>query len=191
MLFFEQMKNLSHILHLLVIFQLLVSGCDNKSRNQDVRNRLNTIENEWRQAPSSNGNIIDQRTLPPYKNVDSLVGLLDKNFMFSEAKKLDSLCFRSDGDLTEYLGSITISLFNGHLNDFLEYLQVNSNSCLKARLIEVLGAKYSVYEKTERSERLMQEENRLISISKKHKLGDQKIELIRELFAKVDPYAID
>jgi len=62
---------------------------------------------------------------------------------------------------------------------------------LKVRLIEGLGAKYSVCEKTERSEKLLQEENRLISIAKEQKLGDKKIEFIRELFIKVNPNVLD
>lgn len=68
---------------------------------------------------------------------------------------------------------------------------MNSNSCLKVRLIEGLGAKYSVYQKTERSEKLLQEENRLISIAKEQKLGDRKIDFIRELFNEVNPNVLD
>lgn len=112
------MKNLKYIIHLLFIFQLLVLSCDSKSKNQNMEDSMETKQNESTQVPSSNTNVIDQSTLPPYKNIDSLVRLLDENFAFSEVKKLDSICFGSDGDLTEYLGSITISLLDRHLNDF-------------------------------------------------------------------------
>ncbi len=141
--------------------------------------------------PSSNANVMDQSTIPPYKDIDSLVRLLDKKFAFSEVKKLDSICSGSDGDLTEYLSSITITLFDDHLNDFVGYFQINPMSCLKGRWVEGLGAEYSVYERTERSEKLLQEENRLISIAKEQKLDDRKIEFIRALFSKVNPNILD
>ena len=113
------MKDLKYIIHLLFIFHLLVLGCDSKWKNHNTEDSRDIIINESIQVPSSKINVIDQSTLPPYKGVDSLVRLLDENFAFSEVKKLDSICFGSDGDLTEYLGSITISLLDSHFNDFL------------------------------------------------------------------------
>lgn len=59
------------------------------------------------------------------------------------------------------------------------------------RLIGELGARHSVYETAERSEMLLHEENRMISIAEEQKLNSGKIELIRKIFSRVNPALFD
>ncbi len=169
----------------------MLISCSNKSGNKDLGDIQGVKKKDALKIQPSNKNVIDQNTISPYKRVDSLIRLLNKNFTFSEVKKLESICSVSDGDLTEYLDGITIKLLNDHLSDFLGYLESNPKSCLQDRMVEGLGANYFVYEKDERFKRLREDEDQLILIAKKQQLNSRKIKLIIELFKKVNPNSLD
>jgi hypothetical protein len=186
------MRNLREMMNVVFILQILVWGCGNKPMNQNSGNSVDTIKKETIEVQSSDANTIDQSTLSPYKDVDSLVRLLAiNNFAFSDVKKLERICSVSDGELGEYLDVVAVALFNDHLKRFLEYLQSNPKSCLKNYLITGIGANYSVYEKSERPELLLQEQDRLILIAEREKLDKRKIKLIREIYKEVDPNLLD
>lgn len=71
-----------YIIHLLFIFQLLISDCENILGNRNIDNSSDTIKNEITPLPSSNTNVIDQSSVQPYKGIDSLVRIINKNFVF-------------------------------------------------------------------------------------------------------------
>lgn len=177
------MKNLKRIILGLVILQYLAFGCHNSSGRQGPVDALGSIKTDKPETLMSNANTIDQNTISPFKEVDSLVRLLNKKFAFSYLRELDKICLGSDGELTETLDGIAVDLLNNHLASFLEYLQNKPNSCLNKRVIEGLAGKYSAYEKTERLGKLQEEH--LIAIAKSEKFDRKKIKFLNGLFCFV------
>jgi hypothetical protein len=173
------------IVYLLLIFQLLISGCNSKPDNQSTDN-LDPMKKDTVAIQSLSVNVVDQAAVSPFKEVDSVVQLLNKNFAVADLRKLETICSRSDSELSEYLGSVAVDVLNDHLDEFLEYLQRNPESCLKRRLIVGLAEKCSVYEKSERPGKLKEEQERLISVAKIKKLDVRKIKFLNEIFNKVD-----
>lgn len=185
------MKNLKSIILGLIILQCLAFGCRNSSGRQSPIDTLGSIKTDTAEILTSSENTIDQNTISPFKEVDSLVRLLNKKFAFSYLRELDQICLGSDGELTETLDGIAVDLLNNHLASFLDYLQNKPNSCLKKRVTEGLAGKYSAYEKTERLEKLQEEQEHLIAIAKSEKLDRKKIKFLDDLFKQVDPNLFD
>jgi hypothetical protein len=185
----EKMK-FKTIVYLLLIFQLLVFGCDSKRNNQTADN-LDSMKKDTVELQLLSSNVADQTVVSPSKEVDSILLLLNKKFALADLKKLDGICSRSDGELSEYLNVITVDLLNDHLDGFLEYLQRNPESCLKKRLMEGQAENCAAYEKSERSGKLKEEEDRLVSIAEIKKLGEGKIKFLHEIFNQVDPNLFD
>lgn len=178
-------------IYLLLIFQLLAFGCNNKPDSQNSADNLDAMKKDTVEIQSLSSNVADQAAASPSKEVDSIVKLLNKKFAASELRELEDLCSRSDGQLSEYLDVISVDLLNDHLDGFLAYLQHNPESCLKRRLIEGLAENCSVYEKSERPGKLKEEEDRLVSIARIKKLDARKIKFLKEIFNKVDPNLFD
>jgi hypothetical protein len=188
--FWCRMMKFKTIVYLLLIFQLLVLGCNNKPDNQSIDN-LDSIKKDTVAIQSLSSDVVDQAAVLPFKEVDSLVQLLNKSFAVADLRKLENICLKSDGELTEYLDVVAVDLLNDHLDGFLEYLQRNPESCLKKRVIEGLTVKYSAYAKAERPGKLREEQELLIFVAKKERLGGRKIKFLNEIFKKVDPNLFD
>ncbi|HMI02691.1 MAG TPA: hypothetical protein VK541_09430 [Pedobacter sp.] len=186
----EKMKFKTTV-YLLLIFQLLVFGCNNKPDNQNSADNLDAMKKDTVAIQSLSSNVVDQGAVSPFKEVDSIIQLLNKKFVVADLRKLDGICSRSDGDLSEYLDAVAVDLLNDHLDGFLEYLQRNPESCLKRRLSNGLAGNCSVYEKSERPRKLKEEQDRLVSIAKIKKLDVGKIKFLNEIFNKVDPNLLD
>ena len=172
------------IVYLLLIFQLLAPGCNSKLDNQSI-DSLDSMKKDTVAIQSLSANVVDQAAASPFKEVDSIVQLLN-NFAVADLRKLETICSRSDSELSEYLGSVAVDVLNDHLDEFLEYLQRNPESCLKRRLIVGLAEKCSVYEKSERPGKLKVEQERLTSVAKIKKLDVRKIKFLNEIFNEVD-----
>jgi len=182
------MKNLNKAIQLFFVLQLLIFGCTNESKKHNLVISGDTLT---KQQKLKIPNVIEQDSIRPYKQVDSIYSVLKKRFNFYEVRKLDSLCLLSDGDLTELLDGLTVDIFNNNLKDFSEYLIQNPKSCLKIRLIEGLGNNYSVYKKDERKVKILEEKDRLIALAKKQNLNDVEIGFIKNLLQKINPNQLD
>ncbi len=117
---------------------------------------------------------------------------LKQQYKIAIISKLDSICIKSDGDLTEKFYQVTKELFYSHLTAFVDYISSHPNSCLKATLIEGLSADMSVYEGNERSEQIKQEKQKTLEKAKKLKLSIQQIQIIETIFKAINPaYSIN
>jgi hypothetical protein len=114
------MINLKSTICLLSVFQILVLGCNNRPDKQHLEDSLDSIKKDTVEIQSSGTNVIDEKTVSPYKEVDSLVRLLNRNFTFTSVRELDRICLRSDGDLSESLDVVAVNLLNDHFGYFSE-----------------------------------------------------------------------
>lgn len=189
----------SYILSLLVV-NLLIFGCvENGRKMYRAKETKDSTSKENLKGDSSQGfseranndNAVDERTITPYRQVDSLIRSINKNFNLPDVKLLEEICSTSDGDLAESFGNISKRLFESNLSDFTQYFGANPNSCLKKSLIYSLGADLFVYEKTARPGKLLDEQERLIIKARKDGLSDKKIQIINDLFKDVNPDLLD
>lgn len=196
----NQLKGTKSFLILLVV-HLLIFGCINNEKNKNTvsgnkdsayeGNSPTQLIQDSATRDSSEENVVHEKTLTPYKQVDSLKKAINHRYNLRDVKMLDKICSNSDGDLAESFEEVSKQLFENNIDDFIDYLLVHPNSCLKRNLIYGLGADLFVYEKAERSSKLIETQERLILKAKKEGLSDKKIQFIKELFKKVNPDLLD
>lgn len=185
----------------LIAVHLLIFGCidngkkkytvaDNKDSTLEKNSTIGSIQDSSKREVN-NENVVNERTVTPYKQVDSLKQLINQGYNLSDVKMLDKICSNSDGDLAESFEEISKQLFENNLNDFSDYLLAYPNSCLKKNLIYGLGADLFVYAKTERPSKLIEEQERLIIKAKKEGLSGKKIQFIKDIFKDVNPDLLD
>lgn len=179
----------------LIFLAFLCVKCNNAShktgKDSSLSTNKDTVVKKQPGLSSRSDHIAQQSTMQPYKRIDSLVKLFEQQHKNTQLLKLDSICLKSDGDVTEYLDEISLKLFNLYLNDYTGYLLSYPHSCLKDKIIEAIGAEFSVYDKAERPLRLSREHDRVILKAKKEMLSSQKIQLIEHIFKKVNPDLLD
>jgi hypothetical protein len=185
------MKKLKMIIFGLLISQCIVLGCHNKPNNKILKDSPDKNETDFPKEQLTNANVIDQEGDTSFKRIDSLVRLLDRDFTLLEVKELDSICLKSDGELSEYFWQLSIDLFEGNLKGLSGYFKNNPGSCLKERLIQGIGINIAMYPSAERPDKLSAELKRIQIKAKREKLSDLEIEFINELFKKVDPSIFD
>ncbi len=78
------MKHQKIAIRLFVMFTILLIGCNHKSGDHNLGNIHGVKKEGTVKIESSNTNMVDQNTIPPFKELDSLIRLLNKNFAFSE-----------------------------------------------------------------------------------------------------------
>ena len=189
--FWFTMKNLKRIIPGFLFLLCLAFGCQNHSGDHGPVHTLIQINKGTIEINTSSADTVDQNIISLFKEVDSLVRLLDKNFAFSDLRELEQICVGSDGELTEALDGIAVDFLSNHLANFLEYLQNRPNSCLKKRVIEGLAGKYSAYGSAERLKKLDAEQKYLIAIAQSEKVDPKKIKFLESLFEQVDPNLFD
>src|SRR5690606_3637295 len=113
-------------------------------------------------------------TISPYKEADSLIRLIEKEYSLSAIKELDSICYLSDGDLSESLGEMILKLFQNNIDQLTKYMLNNPKSCLEEKLIYEIGFEISVYEKIERKDVLLIEQEKIENKASKEKVSDKQ-----------------
>jgi hypothetical protein len=130
-------------------------------------------------------NIVNEDSIKPYGVVDSLVQLANRTLEPLYLKKLDSICSKSDGDLTEKLGIVCKRLFYKNTNKFIDFIFKTPNSCLQTRLMEALNEDYSNYDELEKRTRLTKDCKSLTDKAIADGLSNEKIEYIKLIFNEV------
>lgn len=188
------MKNdRTRLLLLIIPGALLFGGCEGKLNDQraPVMHKDAVIDQKKSKTLVNNDNIVPVGNTRPYKEVDSLMKLIKQNYNVVYVKKLEKICIKSDGDLSEHLDDVGNKLFNDHLNEFTDYLIDNPNSCLKVKLIDEISSELSVYPKRERSGKLLEEQEKALASASKQNLSSKKLAFIKEIFKKVNPKSLD
>ncbi len=188
------MKNDKTSLLLLIISGVfLFGGCEGKLNSQKapVIHKDSVIGEKKSKTLVNNDNVVPVGNAHPYKEVDSLMKLIKQNYNVVYVKKLEKICVKSDGDLSEYLDDVGNKLFNDHLNEFTDYLIDNPNSCLEGKLIEEISSELSVYPKSERPGKLLEEQEKALASASKQNLSSKKLAFIKEIFKKVNPDLLD
>lgn len=185
----------------LLFVGLVIFGCHGNEKKQftgavNTESAIKEDSNIQTKEDSSgtdvnNENLINEKTVFPYKQVDSLKQVITQKYNLSDVKMLDKICSTSDGDLAESFEEISKQLFEHNINDFSDYFLAYPNSCLKKNLIYGLGADLFVYEKAERYSKLLEEQERLILKAKNEGLSDKKIQFIKNIFKDVNPDLLD
>ena len=122
------MKDFRKVIYLFFIPQFLFLAC--KSGNRSLSDNQDSSKIK---IQSLTTNVINQNAISPFKEVDSLVKLLNNNFALSEVKQVDSVCLKGDGELSEYFWEISVDLFKKNLKGFSKYFLENPGSCLKEK----------------------------------------------------------
>ena len=185
------MKNLKRIIFGLSILQCVVLGCNNKPNNKSLKGSQDRNKTDFPTEQPTNANTIEQKRDTSFKEADSLARLLNKDFTLPEIKKLDSICLKSDGELSEYFWQLSVDLFEKNLKGLSGYFRKSSGSCLRERLIQGIGINIAMYSSAERSDKLSAELKRILMKAKMEKLSAQEIECIHDLFEKVNPSIFD
>ncbi|MBD1392445.1 hypothetical protein [Mucilaginibacter glaciei] len=172
---------------------ILFGGCEGKIDKQKApfTHKDSVIDKKKSKTLVNNDNIVPDGNTRPYKEVDSLMELIKQNYKVVVVQKLEKICVKSDGDLSEYLDDVGNKLFNDHLNEFTDYLIDNPNSCLKGKLIEEISSELYVYPKSERPGKLLEEEEKVLASASKQKLSSKKMAFIKEIFKNVNPDLLD
>ena len=188
------MKNdKTRLLLLIIPGALLFSGCEGKLNNQKapVMHKDSVIYQKESKTFVNNDKIVPVGNSRPYKEVDSLMKLIKQNYNVVYVKKLEKICIKSDGDLSEYLNDVGNKLFKDYLNEFTDYLIDNPNSCLKVKLIEEISSELSVYPKSERPGKLLGQQEKALATASKQNLSSKKLAFIKEIFKKANPDLLD
>lgn len=143
--------------------------------------------------PSANSDYqtVHQYSIQPYRQVDSLVKLLDAGFREEILLQLDSICQRSDGDLSESFYELGGNLLNEHLADYLRYLAIRPTSCLKAHTILGLSADIAVYDRYERDDALRDQKDSMLALARGEKLPANLVKVLENIYAQVKPAVYD
>lgn len=175
-----------------LIVLLFIAACTGTVRDKPQGAAKNdTIATETTGGNQSNINTVAEGSIKPYKEVDSLIKKTQQQYKLADVLKLDSICIKSDGDLSEKYYQVSKDLFNNHLNEFVKFISEHPNSCLKAKLIEGISADMSVYEGNERSEQIKQEKEKTLVKAKSEKLSIEKIHVIEAIYKNVNPALFD
>lgn len=187
------MKNNKRRLLLIIHGLLLFGSCEGKLNKQKapVIHKDLVIDERKSKTLVNNDNVEPDSNTHPYKEVDSLMKLIKQNYTVKYVKKLEQICVKSDGDLSEMLDDVGNQLFKDHVNEFTDYLIDNPNSCLKSKLIEEIGSELSVYPKSERSRKLLEKQEEMLVLASKQNLSSKKLSFIKEIFKKVNPDLLD
>jgi hypothetical protein len=185
--------NKVRIILLLISGIFLLHGCEGKGYNEKavIVQKNSTVSERKSKTLSNVDNVLPVGNTYPYKEVDSLMRLIKQNYSVVYVRRLEEICAKSDGDLSEYLDDIVNKLFNDHLNEFTDYLIDNPTSCLKGRLIEEISSQLSVYPKNERPKKLLEEQEEKLALGSKQNLSAEKLAFIKDMFKKVNPDILD
>lgn len=170
------------------ILMLVFGACTNPVQEKshiEIKNDSTTRDS------STEANTVDEGSIEPYREVDSLITVVNENYTLKTVFKLDSICVRSDGDLSEKYYEVSKQLFEKHLSDFSKYLTEYPGSCLKVKLIESLSADLSVYEDKERVAQMEKQEGEMLSKAKKLNLSSNQIQVIEDIFRNLNPGMFD
>lgn len=121
-----------------------------------------------------------------YREYDSLVELMDKHPSMEIASKIDSICNKADGELSEGMGAQIGDWFIGsQFKLILDYLIAHPNACLKKRLVWECIYRISDCEQNKRY--ICIERNKSDAMRRADSLGlsERHKEVITEIFAKV------
>lgn len=173
----------------LLFLCFFVSSCNGKPKERkDGIIKKDTVSVSY---IDSNYNTIHEHKIYPYKQVDSLIQLLgqeyDKNIML----QLDSICQGSDGDLTEKFYELGEKLLDNHLVDFVNFLSIYDESCLRESTILGISAEISAYGEEERIKIIIQEKDKYLAIAKSKNLSVDLLMVIEKLYAEVRPDLFD
>ena len=178
------------VLLLIVTLFIVACTCTVKDKSQGtVKN--DTVATETSEVNPSNINTVVEGSIKPYKEVDSLVKETKQKYKVADVSKLDSICIKSDGDLSERYYEVSKYLFGNHLIEFVIYISEHPNSCLKAKLIEGISADMSVFEGNERLEQIAKEKEKTLTKAKREKLSVQQMQLIEAIYKNVNPALFD
>lgn len=177
---------------LLSIVSLFIAACTGTVKDKPQGTVKNdTVDTGTSKVNSTNINTVTEGSIKPYKEVDSLIKKTEQQYKVADILKLDSICIKSDGDLSEKYYEVSKSLFNNHLSEFVKYISEHPNSCLKAKLIEGISADMSVYEGNERLEQIKQRKEKAIARAKSEKLSIEQIQIIEAIYKNVNPALFD
>ena len=136
-------------------------------------------------------NTVNETSTMPYRLKDSLLARLSSNWQNSDIEKLNNLCARSDGDLSEGLTDDLVNLLYKQPDALVGYLIHHSHSCIKQRLIEGFGAQVSPYKKTDRPAMMEKEKNLMLKRAGSLNLSADKKAYIEYLYKQADPNVLD
>jgi len=176
---------------LLLIITLFIAACTGTVKDKPQGTVKNdTVATETNKVNPSTNTVVEG-SIKPYKEVDSLVKETKQQYKVADILKLDSICVKSDGDLSEKYYEVSKGLFSNHLTEFVKYISEHPNSCLKAKLIEGISADLSVYEGNERSEQIAKEKARTLTKAKREKLSIAQLQVIEAIYKNVNPALFD
>lgn len=164
----------------LIVF---ATACDHSNSFKD--------ENERTVVVDTANNTINEGKLEPYREVDSLTQDLKKVYNVNAVLKLDSICSKSDGDLTEKYYDVTQYLFKAHLSYFVSFMLEHPDCCLKNRLIEGISAELSVFDGDERINEISKRKEKTLNRAKDAKLSTQQMQVINDIYNKINPALFD
>jgi hypothetical protein len=177
---------------LLFIVTLFPAACTHTVKKDPQETvESDTVATETSELNPINRNTIDEESIKPYEEVDRLIKKTEQEYTLTDVLKLESICIKSDGDLSEKYYQVSKGLFNNHLGKFVKYISEHPNSCLKAKLIEAIGADMSVYEKNERLEHIKQEKEKTLAKANREKLSVKQIRVIESIYKSVNPALFD
>lgn len=177
---------------LIIISVVKLISCTDTVKEKTVeKSKKDTVINNVTEIKADTINTIRETSIMPYKEVDSLITEIEIRYNKTDIFKLDSICIKSDGDLTEKYYEITKRLFHNKLRDFIAYISEHPNTCLKTKLIEGISADMSVFEGDERFEQIKQEKERILTQAKREKLLPRQMKIIEAIYANVKPSLFD
>lgn len=180
------------LLVLLLIVTFFIAACTGTVKNDPKGTVKNdTVAAETHEINPTDINTVAEGSIEPYREVDSLIKRTKQQYKVVDVLKLDSICIKSDGDLSEKYYEVSKGLFNNYLPEFTKYISEHPNSCLKAKLIEGISADMSVYEGNERLDQIQQEKAKMVAKAKNEKLSIEQIQVIEAIYKKVNPTLYD
>lgn len=181
------MKNIKLLLS--IFFGAILVACGDNARRSDTENNIIYTHKDGKS--NEQNNTVNEKSIEPYKSVDSVLQVIDSHFDYLAVERLDSLCQKSDGDLSEVLGDISVEKFRSSPGFFVEFFANKPNSFLRSRLIDGYAGIFSVYEKSERGRMLRNEEREIIDKLRKEKVRESGIKIGQGLFREIDPDLLD
>ncbi|SEL95456.1 hypothetical protein [Parapedobacter koreensis] len=163
-------------------------SCHGKVENEQQITNEDSVETS---GIDSSENIIQESTMYPYRKVDSLIQLLEKKYDDDVLQRLENMCQESDGDLAESFHELGKRLFDIHLLDFVKFLSIHKESCLREKLILGISAEIAVYGKEERRKIINEERNKYLEIAKDKNLPPNLIEAINDIYREIKPEIFD
>lgn len=186
------MKKINNRLIHAFLLLFILFGCNHTTSNNNAElSRSDSTNMNNKVLRGDDQNVVRERDIQPYRGVDSLLRRLDQHFNFGDISKLDSICKKSDGDLSEKCFEVSRKLLEHHLADFVNYLMDHPNTCLKKVLILGYSEEFVVYQGKDRLKQIAEEKEKLLLKAEEERLSDSQKQVIEEIFNKIDPSLYD